>query len=122
MRLDVSLLLGLVAIQHALAAPPTVSLLVDNNKTYVSSGPLKIRSILPSISTRKGYTFRFGSTYDVSDTSSWTKNTFATVWNHVVAESNCKWVATEPQRGNITLDKCLGVSRWADSVSATFRG
>jgi hypothetical protein len=102
-------------------AAPLVSLLVDN-KTYATTGTLKIRDILPSISARKGYEFHFGTTYTASDTSDWTKTAFTTTWNHVVAEADCKWRATEPTRGNVTLDKCQSISAWAGARDASFRG
>jgi endo-1,4-beta-xylanase len=58
----------------ALAQTPTVSLLIDNG--YPSSGTLNIKSTLKQVATRKGAPFHFGSTYETSYPSAWTKNAY----------------------------------------------
>ncbi|KAF9473589.1 glycoside hydrolase [Pholiota conissans] len=109
-----------------LAAPvlsqTAVSLLIDF-AGYQSSGTINLRSTLNNVSTKKGQTFHFGSTYDTGvSTASWTKNVFSTFFNHIVAENGCKWDATEPSRGTSSLTECLAVQSYATSCSASFRG
>jgi endo-1,4-beta-xylanase len=65
----------------ALAQTPTVSLLIDHD--YPSSGTLNIKSVLKEVSTRKGAPFHFGSTYETSYPSAWTKNIYQSVASHL---------------------------------------
>ncbi|KAJ6468506.1 glycoside hydrolase superfamily [Mycena vitilis] len=107
----------------ALAQSPTVSLLIDNG--FPSTGTLSLRSVLDSVSARKGQTFHFGSTWDTSYSSaeaSWMTNAYNTFFNHIVAENGCKWQSTEPSRGTSSLTQCLGVQSYAVSRNASFRG
>ena len=109
----------------ALASPalavPTVSLLIDHG--YASSGTLNIKSVLSAVSSRKGSTFHFGSTYDTyTAAQSFQTSVFQTFFNHVVAENGCKWDATEPTQGNSVLTSCTGVQNFANSMGHTFRG
>ena len=116
-----SFVLLAVLASPALAQTPTVSLLIDHG--YPSSGTLNIKSVLNDVSTRKGQTFHFGSTYDTYDSNAaWTSNIFTTFFNHIVAENGCKWDATEPTRGTSSLSGCIGVQTFATQHSDTFRG
>ncbi|KAF8316682.1 glycoside hydrolase [Clavulina sp. PMI_390] len=102
-------------------AVPTVSLLIDNG--YASSGTLSIKSILSSVSSRKGSTFHFGSTYDTYSTNqAWLESTYSTFFNHIVAENECKWDSTEPSEGDSTLTSCLAVQSFGATYGDTFRG
>jgi endo-1,4-beta-xylanase len=109
----------------ALASPvlsqPAVSLLIDF-AGYNKSGTLNLRSILNSVSARKGSTFHFGSTYDTSESSSFMTNVFGTFFNHIVAENACKWQSTEPSRGTSSLGGCQGVQSFGTNLGTTFRG
>lgn len=122
MSLKSFVLLAVIA-SSAFAQTPTVSLLIDGD--YPSTGTLSLRSVLQQVSTRKGATFHFGSTYDIYDSSaeaSWTENVFSTFFNHLVAENGCKWDATEPTRGVSDLTDCAGAQSYAFQQGATFRG
>jgi endo-1,4-beta-xylanase len=62
----------------ALAATPTVSLLIDNG--YASTGTLNLRSTLQQVSTLKGGAFHFGSTYETySANQTYMTNVFSLV-------------------------------------------
>lgn len=109
-----------VLVSPALAAP-TVSLLIDNG--YASSGTLNIKTVLQNVSTRKGSTFHFGSTYDTyAPNQSWAAGVFNTFFNHIVAENGCKWDATEPSRGTSSLSGCQGVQSFGATYGDSFRG
>lgn len=115
-----------LVVLSVLAAPtlsqPAVSLLIDF-AGYQNSGSINLRSTLQSVSSRKGQTFHFGSTYDTYDAdASWTQNVFSTFFNHIVAENGCKWDATEPTRGTSSLTECLGVQSFGTTAGTTFRG
>ncbi|KAF8966736.1 glycoside hydrolase superfamily [Flammula alnicola] len=115
-----------LVILSVLAAPvlsqPAVSLLIDF-AGYQSSGTINLRSTLQNVSSLKGQTFHFGSTYDTYDAdASWTQSVFSTFFNHIVAENGCKWDATEPTRGVSALTGCVAVQSYGTSNGATFRG
>ncbi|KZO91787.1 glycoside hydrolase family 10 protein [Calocera viscosa TUFC12733] len=117
-------ILGLVALPVALAQTiPNVSLLIDNPAVY--NGQATIRSILPSVSARKGSLFHFGSTHDIfapAAEADWTSDKFWNVWNHIVAENGCKWYDTEPEPFVSNLTDCKGVQQYAIDHGCTFRG
>lgn len=114
-------LLILAALASPSLAVPTVSLLIDNG--YASSGTLSIKSVLSNVSTRKGSTFHFGSTYDTyTAAQSFQQSVFNTFFNHIVAENGCKWDATEPTRGTSTLTECQAVQSFGSTYGTTFRG
>jgi endo-1,4-beta-xylanase len=121
-------LVGLAAlsglVQLALAQTPNVSLLIDNPYYAAYTKSLNVREVLPLVSLRKGQFFNWGSTYSYpqANETTWTSEKFYTFWNHIVAENDCKWYATEPERGDFTLEACEGVSQYAAEHGATFRG
>ncbi|KAG8842842.1 hypothetical protein FRB96_004704, partial [Tulasnella sp. 330] len=111
----------LTALASPVFAAPTVSLLIDHG--YPSTGTLNIKSVLTSVSTRKGSAFHFGSTYDTyTAAQSFQTSVFSTFFNHVVAENGCKWDATEPTRGTSDLTECQAVQSFATAHSNSFRG
>ncbi|KAF7297504.1 Beta-xylanase [Mycena indigotica] len=118
------LLTSFVALAVTLApalAQPAVSLLTDNG--YPTSGTLNLVSTLQAVSTRKGQTFHFGSTYDTYDANqSWFTSVFSTFYKHVVSENGCKWDATEPSQGTSSLTECLACQSFATTNGDTFRG
>ncbi|KZS90767.1 glycoside hydrolase [Sistotremastrum niveocremeum HHB9708] len=103
-------------------AQPAVSLLIDL-PGYSTTGTPNLQTVLQSVSSRKGGTFHFGSTYDTySNDNSWLGTVFGPFFNHLVAENGCKWDATEPTRGVSSLTSCQGAQSFATSHGATFRG
>jgi GH35 family endo-1,4-beta-xylanase len=120
------LLAILLASTPAFAQTPQVSLLTDLSQ-YTTTGPIRIRELLPLVQLRKLALFRFGSTHDIflnetATAKAFTNNVFSTVFNHVVAENGCKWYDTEPERGVHNLTDCKGVSQYALEHLASFRG
>jgi hypothetical protein len=118
-----SFVLLAVLASPALAATPTVSLLIDL-AGYQSSGTLNIKSTLSQVASRKGQ-FHFGSTYETyypSSEASFASNLYSTFFNHVVAENSCKWSSTEPSRGTSSLGGCQSVQSYAAAHGDTFRG
>lgn len=121
MSLAITSFLFITAYVSPALAVPTVSLLIDNG--YASSGTLSIKSVLSSVSARKGSAFHFGSTYDTyTAAQSFQTSVFTTFFNHVVAENGCKWDATEPTRGTSDLTECLAVQSFATTNGNSFRG
>ncbi|KAJ7783946.1 glycoside hydrolase superfamily [Mycena maculata] len=100
---------------------PAVSLLIDNG--YPSTGSIDLTTVLADVSTKKGQTFHFGSTYDTYDADqSWFDTAFATFYHHVVSENGCKWDATEPTQGVSDLTECLATQSFATTYDNSFRG
>jgi endo-1,4-beta-xylanase len=109
----------------ALAQSPSVSLLIDLPQYQSSGSTPNLRTVLSQVSTRKGASFHFGSTYDTyykSNQASWFQNVFNTYFNHVVAENGCKWQGTEPSPGTSSLGSCQAVKSYASARGASFRG
>ncbi|KZV77385.1 carbohydrate-binding module family 1 protein [Peniophora sp. CONT] len=112
-------LLAVIA-AHALAVP-TVDLLIDHG--YATSGDIDLRTVLAAVTTRKGQTFHFGSTYNTNDADAgFTADVFSAFFNHAVAENECKWDATEPSPGTSDLKECQIVQSFAAGTNASFRG
>ncbi|KAJ7195792.1 glycoside hydrolase superfamily [Mycena pura] len=102
-------------------AQPAVSLLIDNG--FPSTGSINLVPILAQVSTKKGQTFHFGSTYDTFEADqSWSSSIFSTFYRHVVSENGCKWDATEPSQGVSDLTECLACQSFATANGNTFRG
>ncbi|KAF7339197.1 Beta-xylanase [Mycena venus] len=102
-------------------AQPAVSLLIDNG--FPSTGSINLAPILTQVSTKKGQTFHFGSTYDTYEANqSWFTSAFTTFYRHVVSENGCKWDATEPSQGVSDLTECLACQSFATANGNTFRG
>ncbi|KZV77340.1 glycoside hydrolase family 10 protein [Peniophora sp. CONT] len=103
-------------------AAPKVDLLIDHG--FQKSGRIDLRDgVLDAVSRRKGQTFHFGSTYDTSNPNmTWTADIFRSFFNHVVAENECKWEATEPSSGVSNLTECIAVRDFATKHSDSFRG
>jgi endo-1,4-beta-xylanase len=112
----------LAAVASPALAQPAVSLLTDLSG-YAKTGTINLKSTLAAVSTRKGASFHFGSTYDTYDSdASFLQSVFSTFFNHLVAENGCKWDATEPSRGTSSLTSCQGAQSFAASSGISFRG
>jgi endo-1,4-beta-xylanase len=121
MSISALILLAVLA-SPALAQAPTVSLLIDL-PNFASNGTLNLRSTLSAVSTRKGQSFHFGSTYETSyPDASYHANLYSTFFNHMVAEKSCKWQTTEPSPNVTSLTGCKGVQSFATSHGDSFRG
>ncbi|VDB95864.1 unnamed protein product [Peniophora sp. CBMAI 1063] len=118
---SLSSFISLVVVAAPALAVPTVDLLIDHG--YATGGDIDLRTVLAAVSTRKGQTFRFGSTYNTNNADpSFTSDVFDVFYNHAVAENECKWSATEPAPGTSSLTACQAVQSLAAASNASFRG